>query len=166
MTAFKNIFSQVFSVGGDGGGETNMAQDFSAESGGFKITPIAPNSLAIRRINFVINGSNPLPLPPITNGITIDVMRSGAPVLSIVPSPIMSFEDLLNFASSVNDIGFNPANTFISAYFDFEDMFSPTGLLRLDGKREEQLLISIDDDLSDIDLIRAVAYGFDSGELL
>lgn len=166
MTASKNFATQIFSTNGDGSGDTELARDFSGSDGIFKISPPSPTSLAIRRINITFVDDPPMSIPVLTTGIDIEIFRDGQIIRSLTPQSIKSFEDLLLFTSGITDISPNPSKITFVIYFDFRAMFSPAGVLRIDGARNEELVITISDDLSGVESIKAIAFGISTGELL
>ncbi len=165
-TSSKSFLTQEFTIAGDGTGDPNLANDYSATPTKFKVKPTSPDSYGIRRVNITINDLAPGGIPVLTNGITMEILRDGQVVTTFTPTPIMSFEDLLTVTSGVSNISFNPAKTVFVVYWDFRSMFSPTGFLRLDGKRNEELVITLHDDFSMIENICATVFGISTGELL
>jgi len=166
MTGFKNFLSQVFSTNGDGTGGFNLALDFSVTAEQFKISPPVGESFAIRRINITFVDDPPMSAPPLTEGIKMEVFRDGQVVRSLTPQSIMSFEDLLLYTSGVVDISPNPSKASFVIYFDFRAMYEVNGVLRLDGDRNEELIVTISDDLSSLESIKCTAFGINTGQLI
>jgi len=152
----------------DPGGSIDLNVDGSTTPVEYTIEPSSDRVRWINRVRFLFNDTNmeldtndfrrfgtAATAPGLTNGLTFSVHQGGVET-DFFKSPIVTVGDLMDYADDFTNFvnAISAQSDFLSFDFDFEQPV----VLPVDST--DKLVVTINDDLTSIDLFKVIARGF------